>query len=1380
MLRFDKKTKILYGFENDVGVGIDEGIEPNINYLSFLQYINEQVYDDVRNVFMPRFRSVLKVDEADLGIEDIKVQQIDEGYYDDTDYHVMVKFSSVRNPMNYADVNNQWISIMCLPMIDENGIMYQGGSRYSLVNMLEQEDSCSFDGSDLTCATLKLKTAGGSITVLNRPSGWGIEFSGIKGRSSTKKYNIFSVMSAKAQSEVEGTLDEKINHAFDMFREFTDFSIRTQVPLSKMESLLVRYGGNQNSINAGEYDSVVVPALRGYNLNTEGEAIPINTYNVGGLRGELNDILSLRRAVGEILSRDVYSNVRDGELIATKGQQITTSMVAKFERNLVSKIHIVDIPNVEGYILATPIVIDSLKAGTKIIDELVPYLPPEEDCMYLKQDINFAEGNNSIWYYSGMEITRPFINLLMVIGYESIMIQKNENAEPIELFFESEVIANRHFTVDNFGETLESGAYYEKESWRYIDDEGNVQPAQEYLTAVDLQAIISLFAKLVKGRNKDIVANVDIGFRKKLILPNVLYHRAFCKATAEGFKAMGRTFKNAWKDPNTFFIADAIDDKYYAFTKLFFQSFRKSKSLLMLVGDNVTNPVAFISAMNKVTTYVKDKNSVADDQRRIAVGSYGRMDAFETPQSGKMGTVLYRAQGCKVQLDGTMKVEYYPIIGGRMGMPKVDFKNIKSLTVREEERYIIGDISSLQLDEKGRVLNRDDYVLCRIPATNSATRHTFAYKSVCEVEFVQADPNAFLSWGTSVMPCLGSNDAVRAVFGIAQIKAAKGLINPDIPLCFTKANLMIPRLNDEFCLIAKSDGVVVECGIVKQERHQKKFPRRDIGRLFLNYQYDGETDEQGHMAMWDELYSTKYSTTVRRLLVKQGDRFKKGDVLMTSNFVKDGILALGKNALVGYIPTGYNYEDGSNISQGFCNTMLSYRENHETFEPTVKGDAIPKIEKAVSGRWITSNSSPVFDINWKKSHSLEGQNRKCVTRKAEGFLENYKVDFKKENDSNKKKCTGVTISLMSVDPLKSGDKTANQHGNKGVLSKPFPTEEMPRLVNGRPLDLAYNPLGVPSRMNIGQIKECHITLPAGVIGYYVCADSFNSMSKEEIATLLLFAYQLANDDSEPEEIVMRPVFNIIPYDLKMLAIENINDIKFWRNTFDERGEAYFLIPDNGMRMTETKGLIGFNHVLKLIQESEGKLHVRGGMMTEEPYSLVSGAPTSGASNRGGQRYGTMEMDALCAYGMSAFIRECLNEKGDNAVARSNLNVSAFAPQTIKGNYLIDTKRGQRRSVTNFIYSLASLGILVTPDNGEFIPLSHTNSDYMYSYKKEFIASIVDLDAEAQKEQEEKGEKKKRYDSNKEIKAAEKSKGVTQINNVNLNDLIGAISNMQGG
>ena len=1328
MLRFDEERNLLFAYKNDLGpVKLEQG--PNKDYLAYRRYIDTQLEDDVRNIFLPALFRAFKIPieengktyQLDImpGKAGFRVNENPDNSYnnDDTDIEVNVRFSSIRNPHEAEqkkNINHNWMTILRIPKVTPDGYIIHDGKRYALIHMIEQQETISFNNDK--APTLKIKTAGGDIVLEKTTSDWTISLSSRKGSSGgRKRVPIFQVIAALDQ--ITGS-----KYGTQLYYDFSNYTIRKVFKNQEdVKKKFIYLGGNRQNTSAtdlfdiaGDINGIIEQKDEyGNVLNSYKREV----YNVKNLRDELNTMLSLDRAIGKVLAEDVKSLV-DGSYLATKGTELTQDIIQKFKKHRVYKIYVLNKPNVSGQYLHQDIFIDSLEKGTKIIPELVPFIPADETGMYLTRDISSEELPYAM-IHRGTTISQGILDIAMSQGYSELSIgekpPKGNDGLPGNkmIYFKDEIISNRHFLKKDVVEGSDSL------EWVYADETG-IYEQKEFLSVFDLQALLSLFAKLAVGEYSYIISNIDTGFRKRVVTMDKLMHKAFINAVSQGFKKSTQILSGKWAS-KAFFDAHEMRDRWYGFSVAFFKHMRDtSKSLEQLVADDLTNPIAFHSAVSKANIFVKDKNSVADEQRRIAIGHMGKLDTFETPQSAKMGTVLNFTQGCDIDEEGILRSSYFKVIKGSNTV-LVDKSHPVLLTVQEEEKVRIGDISTCDLDAAGYVKNKDDLVLCRVPVVNNIEKSTFAYLPIKELDYVTSDPNQTLSMAAGNVLFLGSNDSARAIFGIAQAKQAKGLVDPDIPLCMTSANLIYPHLNQEFAYFAKDDGFVDFCGFQKRQLGEVRNREKNIGNILLDIQYDNLPPENISVP---EFTATKYSVTLRKInydvFTKGKDkngvevlRFKKGDCLITSNFVKNGILAMGKNALVGYVPTGFNYEDGNNASETFCNSLLSYRNNVEEFY-SVCGSVATSCRFASTnrGKWISKENG---DVAATVAVGSKLQKEKVSTRSlrpqhASGFLEEIKIIRERRKKGMGYITKGPRAEFVSVDPFINGDKTSNRHGNKGVMTKPYPTAFMPRLLNGMPLDIAYNPMGVISRMNIGQVKECNNSIPAKLFGYALVTDSFNGIYTHETKILLKFAYELANSEGDVTGIINKPEYSIIPGNLKKRAVDRIKYVRTWANTFDEKGEAYFMIPNNDFGITETKGLVGFNYVYKLVQESEKKLHVRGGMADGEPYAALSGAPTKGASNEGGQGYGTMEMDALCAYGASSIIHEAVNECGDNAVARVNLNISTYLPRNPE-TMLMYGDEGQRRSTTEFLYSLLALGVHAEPTGSEFFPLASDNCDY---------------------------------------------------------------------
>lgn len=454
--------------------------------------------------------------------------------------------------------------------------------------------------------------------------------------------------------------------------------------------------------------------------------------------------------------------------------------------------------------------------------------------------------------------------------------------------------------------------------------------------------------------------------------------------------------------------------------------------------------------------------------------------------------------------------------------------------------------------------------------------------------------------------------------------------------------------------------------------------------------------------------------TKLKMLVKTGQEVNKGDMIISSNFISDrGILTIGRNVLAAFICDGYNYEDGAHISTSLQEKLTSYRVNREEFSGSPRGTKEYRVDQYPYGKWISESSGTKLKVSYRDDKKSIRQKREKTPQKAYGFFEDVIPIQSKDNRNH----YGVEVACVSVDKHGRGDKISNRHGNKGVASRTEPACNMPRLKNGMAFELTNNPLGVGSRMNIGQVKDIHCGLIAHVLGFKISSDAYNSISQEEISTLMSLTVDLMDSTGDVSGILSQ--YSSLPAAFLEHCKENIFAIRRYAGCFNKRGTTKVMLPNNDGKLTETTVLVGYIYVFKLIQEVHKKVHARGGETIGEPYGEITDAPTQGSSKGGGQRFGTMEMDALCAYGASGYIHELTNERCDNAIARNNLYVDTFMPSKLREQYKIDSP-GQRRSVTQFLYSMLALGLMCEPEDGEFLPLSSENGEQLAHWKSSVI------------------------------------------------------------
>lgn len=1313
MLSWDDEKGILYAYKYEIARPSLWPESSNSAYASFQKYIEKDIKNDVTEFFIPGIVDCLKnvggisVDPEDIRITDVGMKT----YFSDESKLVQVKF---RVPK--ADAEPEWVTIMRIPTVGEDNIVRANGHEYAFINIIEQEPSISYEEKG---KSMCLKLLNGLQNIVLRQTGGEncvIEFSDLKSKSSSKKYDPLSLIFAMARYE-------GFNQR-DLFKEFSSYSITKEGDGNKVNVLEQRMATLVGSptIKAVEYDSLLIPRLKLFEDLEGRNRNRVDSYNNSNIRPRLNNLLSLKMAKGRTLAKDVPSVLNPSEKpVAYAGDIITDQILSDFSTNGVYKVDVKIDPQIEGHFLAQNTYVFKLYRGLRMSD-LVRTVVPDEKGMYLSRDYDYKEFlyGAPLVIPAGTEITKDIINVLTNYGIDEIEIKsKQQGGGPSHTYrFYEEVISNRQF------ERVHDGV----KAWYYLDSSNNLVPNDGTYTTYDFVALLSYVTKLFSGRYQDRIVDADKGFRKRLVTLAEQYHKAFRYSCSVSFRMIRQTLLQVYKGDKTKFMqADAMENRFYPFQKFFFKYLKDNvRCLEMLQGDNICNPIAYISACTKANVFVKSKHAVADAQRDIAIGSYGKLDPYEVPQSGKLGVANHICCGTNVVEEdiklkdgtiieaGAMRTAYYKLlhkVSEKTGTT-IDTSKRVYMTAEEEEKFVIADICSIEFTPDGKSVDNTKLVLCRVPNDSFNEKSTFAYKHIYEIDYVNCDAEQSLSWASATVPFIASNDAARAVFAVAQMKQAKGLINPEEPDVLTSAWEQIPRLNNRFGFIAKKAGTVVE---YNYDRRAKKH------RLDVRY-VDG-TEEN---IVYPVFLNSGISVTKFNILVDKDDEFNAGDVLVSSNFVSNkGVMTLGVNALVGYICDGWNYEDGAHISEALSSKMSSYRINAESIEGNQESDYAYTVTSDIKNGYIQKGTYNV-PVNFKRS-SKRGpvsQSKEHLVTKAYGFYESQDPIHKKEYKGTGR-VVGVKLNFVSVDKFGVGDKISNRHGNKGVLSVVSPTAEMPRLANGMALELCLNPTGVGSRMNIGQIKELHGGLVSHVGGYQLSPDAYNSISEDELKLLLSLTYDLANSTGNADSILNsydNKLFNVIPYGnlFKARLRRNINQIRLYAGCFERDGTAYVELPTNDGKLTRTRIPVGYLYVYKLTQEVEEKFHVRGGLNDFAPYTRRADAPTEGASAGGGQRMGTMEIDALCAYGASNYIHELTNERSDNALARNDFIIDTFLPKGVRDTYKRKPEFAQRRSVTEFLYSMLSLGVMLEPTDNEFVNLNKYNSEDCAPVKPKYL------------------------------------------------------------
>ncbi len=1255
MSYFDEENKFLVLSNRPLDKIIDS-YKDSYQFVSYNDYLKNRLNKDISNLLVPMLNNNLEefnVEFAPELTDTIVVKEANFRKYEVNEVKVSLHgkdmYEVYDDPesglMKARPVNKNLprFSLLKIPYMDKSGILYLEGRMYSVINSMSLESAVTFSGDKLRFVDSdnsliisgninpKVEMFKQKVSVIDFMVMFAKDYYGsIVGHSISKEL-IYSFRDHNLISNISGTeIDFKMNK-----EDTLDFSIDTLIGVkndSKMESFLFKNKMENNYFDTNE------------------------------TRNELNELLSFNKTVGKVLSKDVLNN--DKVVIAKKGDIISDSTVKLFNKNYISTIYVEKARNLVSKFLAESIFIGKIiPKGSPVIKEFVEFFPELSD---FHEVPNNYEVNDSVGVLlsEGTEITKELVDCLIYLGYDKIKYKDKYNSKKINIaYFEEEFINNRHFMLDAVSILDANKDDYDSDgiidsNWVFVDYDGSILPAQSKLTCFDIAALLSLYLKLLSGEYKDYVYDPDMGLRKKINQIGDHLHNAFKYAVDHFEKSYGiKNIRKQIKEDKYKVLnnSDIMNSIFKSFNTLFIKYLLLESRVLELL--NVENPVATISSLNKINTIVKDSNSISDGMRGLTMGHYGRICPYETPQSKKLGVVNNATVSCIIE-DGIMYTEYYKVTHNN-GKHYILTEPVK-MSVIEEDKFRIADICSLTINYDTMEIISTDKVIVRAPSYNDLEKMTLAEVNVDDIDYVNSRIDQTLSHASSTVAFLGSNDAARVTFGVSMSKQTKGLVVSDIPYVCTTAFFNIVNENTFYKVYAENDGVVMTSS---------------DSIVVVRYS-DGKVGEY----FYDTTTISYNSVIFRTTLVKSGDRVKKGDILVTSNFIKNGIMSTGANALVAYITDGYNYEDGIPCSERLASTLTSYGVHSDIIE--VPNDTVDAKYTNADFKNYIRKGDKLLTKRIKTSRSKEYMSGVYYSEKCKGFLSDVSIVMDKNNYSKYKAIKAVSISF---DRLRHSDKICNRHGNKGVACRVLKNSEMDYLENGEFIDIKFNPLGTVSRMNIGQLFEAPLGLCCHVLGIYNLCNAMDSPSKEDIKTLLSYVVDLANEEDYIEVINKYPMYDKSFHEYN---IRNIERIRTWKGTFDKDGKSYIIDPKTNKRSIN-KAIIGYNYIYKEEQEGESKIHSRGGYFTGK-YLSMSEAPTKGASKGGGQRMGYMELDAYCAYGATAILHEIMNERGDNYIARNNL--AAKTIHSGNSSYCIDEKYGVRRSTEYLFRVLETAGL----------------------------------------------------------------------------------------
>ena len=646
-----------------------------------------------------------------------------------------------------------------------------------------------------------------------------------------------------------------------------------------------------------------------------------------------------------------------------------------------------------------------------------------------------------------------------------------------------------------------------------------------------------------------------------------------------------------------------------------------------------TNPIAELTHKRKLSALGPgglSRDRASNEVRDINHTHYGRMCPIETPEGQNIGLINSLTAYAKVNEFGFIESAYRKVIKDENGEPVVT-EDVEYLAADEEDNYTVAQANE-EIDENGHFVHAR--VSCR-------RREEITEAPKTEIDYMDVSPKQVISVATALIPFLENDDTNRALMGSNMQRQAVPLLNPENAIVATGIEAKI-AYDSGVMVVAKADGVI-----------------KSVASDLIVITEDDGTDREYVLKKFER--SNQGTCLNQKPLVDVGERVKKGDILADGPATKNGELALGKNILIGFMSwEGYNYEDAILLSEKLVRedafTSIHIEEKKVSARDTKLGEEeitreIPNLsEEALKnldengivrvGTEVKANDILVGKVTPKGEQeatpevrllrAILGNNERDVKDTSEkvkngegGIVVDVKVFERSKKDElppgvNKE----VRVYIAQKRKISIGDKMAGRHGNKGIVSRILPESDMPFLADGTPLQIVLNPLGVPSRMNIGQVLEVHLGHACKQIGWKIATPVFDGAKEEDIKELLE-KNNIVNPHGEVDGKIQ---------------------------LYDGRtGEPF-----------ENRATVGQMYMIKLHHLVDDKMHAR----STGPYSLVTQQPLGGKAQKGGQRFGEMEVWALEAYGAAHILQEILTVKSDDIYGRDKTYQSIVCGKNI--------------------------------------------------------------------------------------------------------------------
>ena len=738
-----------------------------------------------------------------------------------------------------------------------------------------------------------------------------------------------------------------------------------------------------------------------------------------------------------------------------------------------------------------------------------------------------------------------------------------------------------------------------------------------------------------------------------------------------------------------------------------------------------TNPLAELTHKRRMSALGPgglSRDRASFDVRDVHYSHYGRLCPIETPEGPNIGLISYLASYARINRYGFIEAPYRKVDKATGHVTdQVDY-----MTADVEDQYTIAQATE-PLDENGCLVH--DRITCR-------HRNEIIDVDRDQVDYMDISPKMMFSIATAQIPFLENDDANRALMGANMQRQAVPLLTTQAPIVATGQEHK-NCIDSEVAILAEDDGVVTK-----------------VAADSVSVRYDDGRVEDYRLTKY--LRSNHGTCINQRPIVDAGQRVEKGEVIVDGPSTNNGEIALGKNILMGFMTwEGYNYEDAILLNERMVKEDVFTSIHIEEYEtesrdtklgpeeitrdiPNVGEDALKDLdERGIIrvGAEVRAGDILVGKVTPKGETDLTAEERLLraifgekarevrdtslkVPHGESGIIVDVKVFTREAGDELSPGVNMVVrVYIAQKRKISVGDKMAGRHGNKGVVSRILPQEDMPFLPDGTPLDIVLNPLGVPSRMNIGQVLEVHLGYAAKTLGWKVATPIFNGATEADIQECMKMA-GLAREVGYDEPLIGKQLYladETAENGMRALSQEEMDDsvqVREWQKAGQLRlvdGKNWLYDGRTGRRF-DNPVTVGYVYFLKLHHLVDDKIHARA----TGPYSLVTQQPLGGKAQFGGQRFGEMEVWALEAYGAAYTLQEILTVKSDDVTGR----VKTYEA-IVKG--LNVPKPGVPESFKVLIKELQSLclDIKVLDDQGQEIELKDDDEDNYQPVRDDF-------------------------------------------------------------